>query len=213
MKTLIVKYLPNGDDSKSKKLLDLFLEAVENEVENENISILDLLKNPPPIFNEASIKAYYKRNYENQKLTAEEQELLKANDELVAQLKSCDVLVMCYPMHNFSMPASAKAYLDAIALKGETFEYGKKIMRTKKVLTLFTSNGSYLENDFNNSDSNWKSLSFSTIASLAQANFGFMGFDEIKTIGTSLRDKETEQALLAEVKVKIFNLVKKLYRH
>jgi FMN-dependent NADH-azoreductase len=202
MKTLIVKYLPTGTESKSKKLLDLFLQ----EIKGQQIEIIDLLKEPMPIFNETSIQAYYKRNYAGQKLNETEAKLLQENDKLVAQLKSVDVLVMAYPMHNFGMPAAVKAYLDAVILNGETFEMGKKLMAGKKALTLFTSGGIYSDSSFNFDYPNWN-----TIALLAKVNFNFMGFDQSQTISTSLRDPATEGERLAEVKNKIQEVVRNWY--
>ncbi len=202
MKTLIIKYLPTGENSKTKKLLDLFLQ----EAAGQKIETVDLLKEKIPLFDENSIQAYYKRNYGGQKLNESEAKLLEQNDKLVAQLKSADVIVMAYPMHNFGMPAAVKAYLDAVVMKGETFDYGQKMMAGKKVLTLFTSGGIYSENTFNFDYPNWNSITLMT-----KANFSFMGFDESEIIGTSLRDEATEAERLNEAKSKISTIVKKWY--
>jgi FMN-dependent NADH-azoreductase len=202
MKTLIVKYLPTGSNSNTKKLLDLFIEATKDQ----NIETIDLLKNPAPIFNEDSIQAYYKRNYGGQKLSADEAKLLEQNDKLIAQLKSADILVMAYPMHNFGMPAAVKGYLDAVIFNGETFEMGKKPMAGKKALTLFTSGGIYAEESFGFDYPNWN-----TVALLAKINFGFMGFDQTEVIGTSLRDQANQEQRLKEMKEKINNIIKDWY--
>lgn len=202
MKTLVVKYLPSGANSKTKKLLDLFL----NGIKGKNIEVLDLLEEPMPIFDEDSIQAYYKRNYNGQKLNENEARLLEQNDHLVAQLKSADILVMAYPMHNFGMPAAVKAYLDAVIIKGETFDPGKKLMAGRKALTLFTSGGIYSEDSFNFEYPNWD-----TIRLLAKVNFGFMGFDESETISTSLRDEAKAEERLLETKKKIHKLIQKWY--
>ncbi len=203
MKTLIIKYLPTGEKSQTKKLLDLFLQ----ETKNQNIEVVDLLKEEIPIFDESNIQAYYKRNYGGKKLNESEAKLLEKNDRLIAQLKSADILVMAYPMHNFGMPAAVKAYLDAVIFKGETFDYGKKMMTGKKALTLFASGGIYSEDTFNFDYPNWNS-----IALIAKANFTFMGFDESEIIGTSLRDPSTESDRLTQSKVKITEVVKKWYK-
>lgn len=203
MKTLIVKYLPTGSNSNTKKLLDLF----EKETSGQNIEVLDLLKQPMPIFDEQSIKAYYKRNYGGQKLDEQEAKLLEKNDKLIAQLKSADVLVLAYPMHNFGIPAAIKAYLDAVIFKGETFDYGVKSMAGKKVLTLFTSGGIYSEETFNFDYPNWNS-----IALQSHATFSFMGFDDIKTFGTSLRDASTQEQKLQDFQTKIKDLVSSWYK-
>ncbi len=202
MKTLIVKYLPTGVNSNTKKLLDLFLE----ETKNQNIEVLDLLKEQAPLFDEKSIQAYYKRNYGGQKLDTNEAKLLEQNDKLIAQLKSADVVVFAYPMHNFGIPASVKAYLDAVIFNGETFEVGKKLMAGKKVLTLFTAGGIYSEEVFNFDYPNWN-----TIALQSKAMYGFMGFDYIETIGTSLRDEAAADSRIVEVRSRLQNIIKKWF--
>jgi FMN-dependent NADH-azoreductase len=184
MKTLIVKYLPSGENSNSKKLLDIFL----SEAKNHQISEIDLLKNPAPIFNEESIQAYYKRNYGKQKLDEKEAKLLAKNDELIAQLKNHDLLVLAFPMHNFGAPAAIKAYLDAVIFNGETFEMGKKLMAGKKALVLFTSGGIYSEDKFDFDYPNWNSIAFNL-----GVNFNFMGFDKHQVISTSLRENAEEK--------------------
>ncbi len=202
MKTLVVKYLPTGSQSNTKKLLDLFLEASQSQ----DIETVDLLKTPAPIFNEESIQSYYKRNYGGQKLSSDEAKLLQENDKLIAQLKSADVLVMAYPMHNFGMPAAVKGYLDAVIFNGETFEMGKKLMAAKKALTLFTSGGIYADGSFGFDYPNWN-----TIELLAKINFGVMGFDQAEVLGTSLRDPATQAERLEQMKEKINNIIKSWY--
>lgn len=198
MKTLIVKYLPTGENSNTKKLLDLFL----SEAKNQQITEIDLLKNPAPIFDENSIQAYYKRNYGGQKLSETEAKLLEKNDKLISQLKAHDLLVLVFPMHNFGMPAAVKGYLDAVIFKGETFDYGQKMMAGKKALVLFTSGGVYAEDKFGFEYPNWNSITLN-----AKANFSFMGFDDSAIIGTSLRENAEEK--LQEMQQKISQIVKK----
>ena len=202
MKTLIVKYLPSGENSKTQRLLELFLDKIDGRIE-----VLDLLKDTPPIHDEASIAAYYKRNYGGQKLSESESLNLAKQDKLKAQLISCDILVMAYPMHNFGMPAAVKAYMDSVIMKGETFEAGKKLMAGRKALTLYTSGGSYDSETFNLQYPNWD-----TITLLSKINFGFMGFDEAQVIGASLSNESKVAAILAESGEKIDKIVKKWYK-
>ena len=53
MKTLIVKYLPSGEASNTKKILDVFL----SKIENHSVETLDLLNSEIPIFNELNMKS------------------------------------------------------------------------------------------------------------------------------------------------------------
>jgi len=197
MKILVVKYLPSGANSNTKKVLDLFLESTKSY----EISELDLLKNPAPLFNEESIQAYYKRNYGGQKLDEKEAKLLAKNDQLIAELKAHDLLVLAFPMHNFGMPAAVKAYLDAVIFNGETFEMGKKLMAGRNALVLFTSGGIYSEDKFDLNYPNWNAIALN-----AKVNFSFMGFDNSEVIGTSLRQNAEEN--LAQVKEKIQQTLK-----
>lgn len=46
-------------------------------------------------------------------------------DELVAELKQADALVMGIAVHNFSVPAQLKRWIDYICRVGHTFKYGE----------------------------------------------------------------------------------------
>ena len=202
MKTLIIKYLPSGEASNTKKLLDIFLSKIEN-YPTETVDLLDV---EVPIFNELSMKAYYKRNYNNQALDAKEVQSLEKNDSLIKQLKSASNIVLACPMHNFGFPAQMKAYIDATTFFNETFSYDKKMMSGKKILTIFSSGGIYPNETFNLDYPNWNS-----IALTAHATFNFMGFDEVKTIGTSLRGEENIIKNLPKISIEIADIVKKWY--
>lgn len=202
MKTLIIKYLPSGEASNTKKLLDIFL----SKIENYPTEIVDLLNVEVPIFNELSMKAYYKRNYNNQALDAKEVKSLEQNDSLIKQLQSASNIVLACPMHNFGFPAQMKAYIDATTFFNETFSYEKKMMSGKKILTIFSSGGIYPNETFNLDYPNWNS-----IALTAHATFNFMGFDEVKTIGTSLRGEENTINNLPKISIEIEDIVKKWY--
>ena len=203
MKTLIVKYLPTGESSNTKRILDVFL----SKIQNSSIEIADLLKTEVPIFNEQSINAYYKRNYHGKNLDAEEAKLLEQNDSLIKQLKSASIIVLACPMHNFGFPAMMKAYIDATTFHNETFAYDKKMMSGKKILTIFSSGGEYPNDIFNLNYPNWNS-----IALTAHATFNFMGFDEVKTVGTSLRNENNASQNLTIISNEIDNVVNSWYK-
>jgi len=48
---------------------------------------------------------------------------LALSDELIAELKAADVLVISTPVWNFGIPAALKAWVDQIARAGVTFRY------------------------------------------------------------------------------------------
>jgi FMN-dependent NADH-azoreductase len=170
MKTLIVSYLPRGERSHTKKLLDTFLA----ETGDTHIEHLDLLENLPDVFLPENLGAYIKRSYLGETLTPEELRSMACMDRLTAQLKSADIVVLATPMHNFSLPAVVKAYFDAVMLKGETWEAGPSgyfgLMKGKKALVLMASGGIY----------EGQMASWEHGMSLARTEFSFMGFEDIR---------------------------------
>lgn len=206
MKTLIIKYLPSGKSSNTKKLLDIAISYIASFA-NQTIEELDLLNIEVPIFNQNSIQSYYKRNYNNIELTESEQSLLNQNDALIKQFKSADVIIIACPMHNFGFPGLVKSYLDAVVFFNETFAYDKKMMKDKKILTLYTSGAEYSKNTFNPQFPNCDGVAFT-----AHALFNFMGFSHVQTIGTSLRGEENYQKNLPKVSSEITSIINSWYK-
>jgi len=203
-KTLLISYLPSGTFSKTKILLDHFLESINGH----EIEKVDLLTQSPPIFTEESLAAYFKRNYAGQTLTEAESSALAENDRLIAQFQSADVIVIAAPFHNFGLPGIVKSYLDAVMFNGKTFEFGKKAMAGKKSLTIFTSGGQYSPDsvDFSAGFFHWDTLTQSI-----KIMFNFMGFDEVQIVGASLRDETTRAERVAEARSKIRAIVSRWY--
>lgn len=75
---------------------------------------------PPAIINEDWIAAAFTDPSE---LTDAQKETLAESDTLIDEIKSADVIALCAPMYNYSMPASLKAWFDLIARVGVTFSF------------------------------------------------------------------------------------------
>jgi FMN-dependent NADH-azoreductase len=117
MKTLIVSYIPRNERSNTKKLLDAFREEVGiSEVEE-----LDLLVDVPDMYIENSLLAYINRSFLGQELIPYEEKLLSKMDRMAYRLKSTEIVVVAFPMYNFSMPAIVKAWFDSVIQNGITF--------------------------------------------------------------------------------------------
>ncbi len=52
--------------------------------------------------------------------------MLALSDTLIGEIFAADVILLGIPMHNFSVPASFKAWIDQIARAGKTFSYTDK---------------------------------------------------------------------------------------
>jgi FMN-dependent NADH-azoreductase len=79
--------------------------------------------------------------------TAAQHALLAPSEELIQELESADEIVIGVPMHNFSIPATLKLWIDQIARAGRTFSYGadgpKGLLQGRKATLLVASGGVY----------------------------------------------------------------------
>lgn len=176
-KTLVVSYLPRGERSNTKKIVDAAVAALAGTT----IETLDLIADTPELFLRDNLMAYIMRNYVGEQ-KPEYEKALASFDRLVAQIKSADNVIVAYPMYNFSMPAVVKAWFDAVMQKGQTFDVDASgmhgLLTKKNALVITTSGGDYSGNP------GWEHAT-----SLGVIEFQFMGFKSI--------DKVTAAALNA----------------
>lgn len=200
-KTLIVSYCPRSG-SNTKKLVDHFVSLAEGKTE---IEVLDIAKNPVPMFLEKEINAYVKRNFGGQELTPEETEILRPIDDICNQVLNADFIVLAYPIYNFTFPGPVKCWFDALIQSGKTFKYVdgefKGMLNGKKALVLSTSGGDYTSN------SAWD---FST--PLAHGEFGFVGMEsKVITAGGMSMSPEMTQNSLNDAMKKIETTISEWY--
>jgi len=81
----------------------------------------DLARQPPPAVTEATTLGFYTPAGQ---LTSELRQALACSDELVAQLRAADTLLVATPMYNFGPPSALKAWIDQVVRVGHTFQYG-----------------------------------------------------------------------------------------
>jgi FMN-dependent NADH-azoreductase len=110
--------------------------------------------------------------------TTEHKATLEHSDELIAELEAADEYVFGVAMHNFSIPATLKLWIDQIARRGRTFAYGANgpegLLKGKKATILTASGGAYAEGtpagSFNFADPYLKTV------------LGFLGVTEVTVI-------------------------------
>ena len=123
------------------------------------------------------MNAYIRRNYLKEEISNEQKKSMEKMDHMTRQIKSADIVVVAFPMHNFSMPATIKAWFDSVMLKGQTWDVvdGKYsgLMNGKKALAIVSSGGFYASGPL----VNWEHA-----LSLAKMEFQFMGFSDIRGI-------------------------------
>ena len=106
--------------SLSRNLADNFMAAFSEACPKAEIMVRDIGTAPPPIITEAWIAAAFKPAEERTNL---EKEALRLSDELIAELRAADLIVLSTPLYNYGMPAALKAWVDQVIRVGETFSF------------------------------------------------------------------------------------------
>jgi FMN-dependent NADH-azoreductase len=198
MKTLIIKYLPGHEISKTKQLYD----HIKKSLINQSINEIDLEKTPPVFIDNSKLMSYYQRNYQGIPLNKEQVKIMETMDYFANSVKEADLVIVVSPMHNFGMPGIVKTWFDNVIQKGVAFDYGEKgpigLHKGKKALTVFTSAGSYSTDKVTTNYPEWDTYSL-----LSRIEFGYMGFSEIEVVSASTGnpDKLEENVNLAKIKI------------
>ena len=145
MTTLLIVNSSPRSHSISRKLTHRFAEDWKAWHPNGQIIERDLSDGAIPYLSESWIEAAYTPDAQR---TPAQRELLTLSDTLIGEIFAADVILLGIPMHNFSVPASFKAWIDQIARAGKTFSYTDKgpkglIPSNKKVVAVLSRGGAY----------------------------------------------------------------------
>lgn len=140
-KVLVLKSSILAGYSQSGQLSDYFVEQWQEKHPGDEITVRDLAANPIPVLDGELVGAL---RPSDAPLTPRQQEALALSDELIAELKGNDVIVIAAPMYNFNIPTQLKNYFDLVARAGVTFRYtekGPEGLVTGKRAVVVTSRG------------------------------------------------------------------------
>lgn len=119
-KVLVLKSSILAGYSQSNQLSDYFVEQWREKHSADEITVRDLAANPIPVLDGELVGAL---RPSDAPLTPRQQEALALSDELIAELKAHDVIVIAAPMYNFNISTQLKNYFDLVARAGVTFRY------------------------------------------------------------------------------------------
>lgn len=118
-KILVLKSSIMGDQSQTSRLIDAFLkQRIANGIQDEVI-IRDLTTLNLPVLDAEIFHAL--RGAENTSATV--QQIVQLSDELIAELKAADLLLIGAPMYNLNVPTQLKNWFDLVARARHTFRY------------------------------------------------------------------------------------------
>lgn len=147
MNTLLIVNSSPRSNSVSRRLTRHVAEKWTSRNPDGRVIERDLVTEPLPFLTESWIQASATPAAQQ---TPEQQQALALSDALIQELVAADVIVLGVPMHNFSIPASLKAWFDLITRAGKTFSYTDKgpqglIPEGKQVVAIVSRGGSYGE--------------------------------------------------------------------
>lgn len=181
MKTLVVSYAPRNG-SYTKHLLDEFVKLSAGKTE---VTHLNLVDSPPDLLLEENLNLIMKWNAAQRDFTDKELSILSNHHQIIAQLLDADFIVVASPLYNFSLPATVKAWVDAIVVMDKTFSFTpedgfKGLCGNKKALAIIVGGFDYTDPDVTAQE-------FGT--PLIKANFDFMGIQSQKVTAFGVDQK------------------------
>jgi FMN-dependent NADH-azoreductase len=135
----------------------------------------DLAANPPKPLDQATIYATFTPEEARQ---PEQKDLIAYSEEAIAELEKADEYVIGVAMHNFSIPAVLKLWIDQVVRRGRTFSYGaegpKGLLSGKKATILVATGGVY--------DAGSPYAAFNFIDPYLRTILGFIGITDVKFV-------------------------------
>jgi FMN-dependent NADH-azoreductase len=135
---LAIEVSPRHEFSTSRKLTTHFIDRWKAEHPGSAVVVRDLMKTPPPFVDLAWIGGAFSPGDQH---SPESAAAIRVSDELVAELKAADHIVIGTPMFNFSIPAVLKAYIDQIVRVGVTVSPNNVGLLTGKKATVILASG------------------------------------------------------------------------
>ena len=135
---LAIGVSPRYDYSTSRKLTSLFVEKWQAAHHGGKVIDRDLQKSNLPFVDLPWIGGAFTPAEQH---SPESAAAIKVSDNLVAELKSADHIVIGTPMYNFSIPAILKAYIDHIVRVGVTVSTANVGLLTGKKATVILATG------------------------------------------------------------------------
>ena len=135
----------HSGNAQSSRLAERFVAQLRAEDPQTQVIVRDLATDPVPHLTAERFAGF---NAKAEERNAEQRAAVAESNELIAELKAADTIVIGLPMYNFGIPSTLKAYFDHVARSGLTFRYTEKgpegLLKGKKVVVFATRGGVYV---------------------------------------------------------------------
>ncbi len=141
---LVLNSSVSGEASVSRLLVADAVTELTQRDPSAKLVFRDLAANPVPHLTPETVAGV-----RSQATTPAEQHARALSDELIAELRAADTIVIGAPMYNFSIPTTLRSWFDHVLRAGETFSYSeagpKGLLSGKKVIVVEARGGLYSE--------------------------------------------------------------------
>ena len=169
---LAIESSPRGEHSVSRQLTAKFIADWQEKHPGAKVVVRDLLKTHLPFVDVPWIMGAYTPAEQH---TPEMKQSLAVSDELIAEMKAADHIVIGTAMYNFSIPANMKAYIDHIVRLNETFTASYEgLVKGKTVTVLLASGGLYTPGA--------PAEGYNMASSYLKAILGFIGMKDVTIV-------------------------------
>lgn len=181
-KLLMMNVSPNLTNSHSRALSQKFLEQLDSRYpEKYKTTYRDLGKGLVPYINSQTLEVILAGTA----TTPEAESTRRLSDALISELETSDAIVIATPMHNFTVPAPLKSYIDLILRAGKTFRYTSSgpqgMLADRPVMLITTSGGCYRGTEYDH------------LTPYMRTILGFIGIRNISVVnaeGLAMQDKK-----------------------
>ncbi len=186
-----------GPQGQSAQLAEQLSAGLLAQYEQTQLIHHDFSTDPLPHLDQATFSAF---SSDESALTAEQKNAVNRSNQLIAELKQADALVISAPMYNFTFPSTLKAWMDNVARAGHTFQYTANgpagLIEDKPVYVITTRGGQY-----KNSEKDFQ-------VPLIKLFFNFLGLTKINIIyAENLAVSEARETSIEKAQDAIQNLL------
>ncbi|ACU60236.1 NAD(P)H dehydrogenase (quinone) [Chitinophaga pinensis DSM 2588] len=199
-KVLIINASARKERSLSRYMTNVFVETWQTKYPDDAIVYREVGQESIPHVTETWIAGAFKPAALR---TAAHLEALKISDQLIAELKEANVIVVGSPMYNWSVPSALKAYIDQVLRVNETVLVSKDnpenpytgLLKEKKVYLLMVRG-----NDGYGSGEYYEHMDFQS--NYLRTVFTIMGLEDISAVTMDGVDMGAKLLDVAAEKVK-----------
>ncbi|MDP0930100.1 NAD(P)H-dependent oxidoreductase [Paracoccus onubensis] len=134
---LVIEVSPRGPYSVSRNLAKRFTEKWQSS-HGGDVAVRDLSTTDVPYISLPWIGGAFTPPEQH---SPEMVEAIRVSDELIAELKATDEILIATPMYNFSIPAVLKSWVDHVLRVGVTFSPSYEGLVTGKKVTVIIATG------------------------------------------------------------------------